>query len=93
MVDPIEAAARAIAVAHDIDPDEVVDVFGNKTWSWYTPDLEAAYAVLAPILREEGARAMQEAAINKANELYPTMEVAVMLIHLDPAEIVKGIGQ
>ena len=38
----------------------------------------------------EGARRMQEAAILKANELYPTMEVTVMLLHLDPTTIAGG---
>lgn len=32
---------------------------------------------------------MREAAILKAHELYPTMEVPVMLLNIDPAALVK----
>jgi hypothetical protein len=30
----------AIAVQRNIDPDEVIDVFGNKAWTWYAKEAE-----------------------------------------------------
>ena len=56
----------------------------------YEADLAQAFARHRHAAMLEGARLMQEAAILKAHELYPTMEVAVMLLHLDPAQIIKG---
>lgn len=41
-----EKMARAIAVERDVDPDEHIDVFGNKAWTWYTHEAEAALSVL-----------------------------------------------
>lgn len=41
-----EKIARAIAVERDVDPDEHIDVFGNKAWTWYTHEADAALSVL-----------------------------------------------
>ena len=94
--DLIVAAARALAIASDVDPNESADVLGNKLWSWYVDDVRAVLAAVAPILREQGARAMQEAAAGTAlrTVLAASLSKAVWdsVCALDPATIAKGIG-
>ena len=107
MVDPIEAAARAIRHC-------VLATLESDTLAWDLTDGELAELarVAAPILREEGARAMQEAvaSVIDADDITPgsyghdlrkfaslgdwIKAGRVSAIRaLCPAEIVKGIGQ
>ena len=104
MVDPIEAAALAIdaALNYEVERDALAC---DLTREEQRKVVTAAYAVLAPILREEGARAMQEAAADAVAETVEAEfkgfwapedivdDVPPIIRALNPAEIVKGIGQ
>jgi len=83
MVDPIEAVARAIAAEAGRLDEDAPETCGRLQFVLNRSDLlaRAAYAVLAPILREEGARAMQEAALR-----------ALRTAQYDPAPYTKGKG-
>ena len=49
----VEKVARAIASQRNVDADEVIDVFGNKAWSWYAGEARAAIeAVLDAVASE-----------------------------------------
>jgi hypothetical protein len=73
--------------------DEVIEaaamIIANKFEPHYHPSEDEIARAVAPLLMEYGARLMQEVAILKAHELYPTMEVPVMLLNIDPAALVK----
>lgn len=51
----VERLCRAIAKERGVDPDEQIDVFGNKAWSWYVEDGNAIIPIIAE--REAAARA------------------------------------
>lgn len=56
----VEECCRAIAATRGVDPDEVIDVFRNRAWSWYEAEACAALAEAAPKIVERMAGIAQK---------------------------------
>jgi hypothetical protein len=45
----VERVARVFAITRNVDPDEAIDCFGNKAWTWYQSEASAALTAMGDV--------------------------------------------